>query len=450
MRGKDLLEKLELADDNYISESAEYKKKDRGLILRIAAIAAALALVIAAVPVSVLIAKSGNNPTPGVVSDSLYGGDFDTAAVTNEIIDHTDAVFTASEIGRIFNIDNLEDAAATNAYVRIYVPSEDAIYCMPVPDGEKVNIYDIKSPDIKATEKGCREFGEKYLSKICQALGIKKPDIIIKERTDYEDGSFYYDMYESFNNRYVGFSELKYTDCFYFGTYREKIAFDGIDITVDQRQTDGEMMNSLQPLREKLCEAFGVDLPDIYIERRFNDYDENGCTHLSVYLYNSEKNGVDFNIFKCSDYIAINFDNLENYDGDIVSKTILQVGGVRYYHMRCAPEEICGLKCTADLVTLEEAEKLLYKGYVFGGHVCPLCMAMQAKIAFDEYDKVGLIYYNGIPFYAFYKILDQQNKNGTLTYARTLVPAVEVSGYEEYFESQKANHRSYSPDEVVE
>ncbi|MBO7255657.1 MAG: hypothetical protein J6U79_04700, partial [Paludibacteraceae bacterium] len=36
-----------------------------------------------------------------------------------------------------------------------------------------------------------------------------------------------------------------------------------------------------------------------------------------------------------------------------------------------------------------------------------------------------------------------KNEYGIDTYARTYVPAVQVSGYEEYFEIQKDNHRNY-------
>ena len=45
----------------------------------------------------------------------------------------------------------------------------------------------------------------------------------------------------------------------------------------------------------------------------------------------------------------------------------------------------------------------------------------------------------GIPFYAFYKEIGT-SKNGNTIYAKTYVPAIEISGLEEYFERQKDNH----------
>ena len=91
-------------------------------------------------------------------------------------------------------------------------------------------------------------------------------------------------------------------------------------------------------------------------------------------------------------------------------------------------------------IPLKEAEALLYKGYVFGGHMCPQCQAEQEKISFRNYDYVGFDYYRGYPFYAFYKQIESDEDG--LTYALTYVPAFEVSGYEEYFKSQEAEHKS--------
>jgi hypothetical protein len=80
-------------------------------------------------------------------------------------------------------------------------------------------------------------------------------------------------------------------------------------------------------------------------------------------------------------------------------------------------------------------------------------MAEQDKVDFGEYDYVGMEYMTGsvldsekrrvpylrIPFYAFYKRLYVQ-RDGTIVYAKTYVPAIELSGYEEFFESQAAKH----------
>ena len=98
-------------------------------------------------------------------------------------------------------------------------------------------------------------------------------------------------------------------------------------------------------------------------------------------------------------------------------------------------------------ITLEEAEEMLYKGYVFGGHTCPLCMQEQEKVDFSDYDHVGIEYVQKAtyeeftneyyPFYAFYKEIEDGK------FARTYVPAFRVSGVEEYFQSQESKHGSF-------
>ena len=77
-------------------------------------------------------------------------------------------------------------------------------------------------------------------------------------------------------------------------------------------------------------------------------------------------------------------------------------------------------------------------------------MAEQEKVSFKGYDFVDMEYVFGyvnktaktqiaIPFYAFYKKIGTA-KNGNEIYAKTYVGAIELKGYEEYFESQKSKH----------
>jgi len=83
---------------------------------------------------------------------------------------------------------------------------------------------------------------------------------------------------------------------------------------------------------------------------------------------------------------------------------------------------------------------------------------MQDKVDFEGYDYTGFEYVfgydyendckkEGIPFYTFYKKIGK-SENGNTIYAKTYVPAIEVKGYKEYFESQKEKHRNtpvYTP-----
>ena len=78
-------------------------------------------------------------------------------------------------------------------------------------------------------------------------------------------------------------------------------------------------------------------------------------------------------------------------------------------------------------------------------------MAAQDKISFEGYDYVDMEYVIGyneetqkptlaIPFYTFYKNIGTAS-NGNTIYAKTYVAAIQVRGYQEYFASQKENHR---------
>jgi hypothetical protein len=75
-------------------------------------------------------------------------------------------------------------------------------------------------------------------------------------------------------------------------------------------------------------------------------------------------------------------------------------------------------------------------------------MKSQQKISFEDYDFVGIEYISNpndmseiIPFYVFYKKLSPTQLYRSGNYAKTYVPAIQVYGYEEYFESQASNHR---------
>ena len=153
---------------------------------------------------------------------------------------------------------------------------------------------------------------------------------------------------------------------------------------------------------------------------------------------------------KISDYIEIKF---SNDISDITNKDIFEIYNIYYRKGAYPVEQRYTIKAENKLIPISEAEELLYKGYVFGGHSCRLCMEAQDKISFEDYDFVEIEYifdmeYSGIyavqtvaiPFYAFYKEIGTA-ENGNIIYAKTYVPAIEVSGLEEYFEGQITNHK---------
>ena len=73
VRGKDLLDKISLADDKYVEEASVYKKSSRGRILRLSAIAAVAALFVMIPVIFIIIANTGSDhgiPVPPDTTDT--------------------------------------------------------------------------------------------------------------------------------------------------------------------------------------------------------------------------------------------------------------------------------------------------------------------------------------------------------------------------------------------
>jgi hypothetical protein len=230
------------------------------------------------------------------------------------------------------------------------------------------------------------------------------------------------------------------------------IDLNGTPVQVDQRMSDEDIIESLADIKEKLFDIFGVRFADATVYRRYDTYSEYGVNFLTVYFYNRGDDPLHaYSYGPRSSYIALEFDNCLNYNGDLVSETILADVRMRYVQKREADGLQFEPMSKAKRISLADAEALLYNGYVIGGHVCPLCMAMQTPVEFSGYDFVGFTYHTGydkkndrtvaIPFYTFYKRIGT-GKNGNAIYAKTNVPAIEVSGFEEYVESQRKDHKT--------
>jgi hypothetical protein len=199
-----------------------------------------------------------------------------------------------------------------------------------------------------------------------------------------------------------------------------------------------------------VCTALGKQYTDIKICR---DYYYDQLTEITVYLYSAEETILPPNFSQApmtSDYIVLSFNpdlgrgSLFNWGG---SKEEAFLTDVSLYQTIKEWNSYYEVASKAKMLPLEEAERLLEKGYVFGGHSCSLCMAKQPEVDFSEYDYVEVEYVsdkNGnmyVPFYAFYKNIGQ-SEYGIDIYAKTYVPAVLVIGYEDYFEKQTDSHRS--------
>lgn len=362
------------------------------------------------------------------------------------------AYFTATDIAALFN-DMKYESVATNAYTKHYVPDAKYLYLSPIPDSEYLPIYEYVYTGRELDEGEFQNFINKSLPKLSAALGLSD----LSYEIDREDSSLAGEWLSAdmdVGNRNIGYSQHDYGNYFSLYTYSwededYRITLNGQTVQIDQRQTDEEIIASLSGIQEQLFDIFGVEFPDVQVVRNYDDYSEYGATSISVYYYDASHPLNTYEAYPYSSYIELDFDNHKSYDGDIISETILDNVCIRYRAYHNYAEKYPQI-AQAEMISLSEAEALLSNGYVFGGHACPLCMAEQEEISFEGYDYVGLDYvfgYDneahqltiGVPFYAFYKNIGT-SKNGNTIYARTYVPAVEVSGLEEYFEMQKNEH----------
>lgn len=435
MKKKEWNEGLDRLDADLVEKYVEQKdqlrqkKRSKTIWLRIGAAVACFALVVSAI----------------VVLPMLTGDD-------SGVPTWDDARYSAKDISELFGSYKV-DAISTNAYTKIYVPHEKYLHIDEIPDDKYLGVYQ-HSEEAKELDKNeLRDFISGILPKLSESIGVTAPKYEIKER-DYSFGKSL-SVHASAGHYQIMASQYETYHWFLFYSTRDidrKIIIDGETVQIDQRLSDEEIIKSIKSIKNKLFDIFNVSFPDVKILRSFGTYSDHGAEYIDIYFYNESAHPLNkFTGRPMSDFIVISFDNSPNYADDIVSDDILTVSDIQYKKNRTDIAKECTLIGNAKRISLKEAEALLYKGYVFGGHSCPLCMAEQEKISFDGYDFVDIAYvfgYDdktskktvGIPFYAFYKKIGTA-ENGNLIYAMTYVAAIEVSGYREYFESQKDEHQ---------
>ena len=373
--------------------------------------------------------------------------------LTPRVPTYDDAVYSAEDIANLFSAEYFD--GSTNAYQRIDVPSAEQLDLNGLTNKQYAAIYEYVAPEPNLNRSEFSAFAERITPKVSDALGIPIPEFTIKVDRTYSgdelgisiDASDYY-IRLSQTNGYHYFSVSSSTTSVHNGT----VTLNGQVIQADQTRSDEEILQSLSQIRRDLFDIFGVRFKDAKIIREYDGYSKYGVEWLYVYFYNESDHPLNaYSDKPVSDYISISFDNFSNYADDIVSDSVLTKSSIKYIQYRADAPSRYQKIANARLISLEDAELLLKKGYVFGGHTCRLCMAALEKVDFEDYDYVEFTYITGldsygnktqvIPFYAFYKYLGVAN-NGNEIYVFTYVPAIEVSGLQEYFESQTATHNS--------
>lgn len=373
---------------------------------------------------------------------------------------YPNASYTAYDFASMFPKTN-----ATNAYTQVYFPNGEYMRLAAVPEAEYLPIY--RYDDSAAAFPDRAEY-EAFVSRVVtnyyNALNMPVPDYVVEE-SKIATGSLGYELapvggdqfYLQAGQFYLHSSAISTYTRFVLdvipstiGSQDPTIRLNGHAVQADQRQTDEEILASLENVKSQLFEIYGVSFSDAKVTRSYGGYSQYGVSYLSVYYYDEEAHPLNaYSERPVSDYIKIHFDNMMNFAEDIVSDTILSCADIEYMDYSESSKTFYPQIANAKMITLAEAEALLYKGYVFGGHSCPLCMAAQDKINFEGYDYVGFEYVCGytedgkrgdvVPFYAFYKAIGT-SENGNIIYAKTYVPAIEVSGLDTYFRGQMQSH----------
>ena len=415
------------------TEWIEKNNRHRRILLRVTALAACLCLI-----VGILFNLSRKSPAWVIPPWDVPTWD--------------NAMYSAEELAKMVNLP-MKDGDATNAYTEVYVPNETFLKLNPIPDTEYLNIYEYRKTPLPLSKTDFEGFANTFFQKIAKSLNETLPDFRIIEKRDY-DNTITLEI-ESQTDQYD--ISLRQNSLTHFvalhSKNNQKIVLDSTTVKIDQRLTDEEILDSLQGIKNCLLDIFGVSFPDAEVVRYYDGYSENGVTGIEVYFYQEETTirTLAADSTPQSNYIVIKFKPQKTYNVEssvntdmLYSETIYfkanrNDSSIRYEHI-----------ANAKMISLEDAEKLLYNGYVFGFHVCPLCMANQAQVSFRDYDFVALEYkmgYDGetqqvtglIPFYAFYKRIGTA-ENGNHIYAKTYVAAIEISGYKEYFQKQIKKH----------
>ena len=339
----------------------------------------------------------------------------------------------------------------TNAYKKVYAPNVEMLASAPIPQAEYLPIY--RHPNADGNKVALKAFIDEYLPVAKNFFDFGTSEYTI-EKDERWDGSIMYSTSLEENKSRLTFvcagNSLYYYNSSWASEKRLKIK--GEFMSILESDTDEEIRLKLSDLIAFINQTHGKNYQEIKIVRNYSYYQ---FMSVYVYLYYAEESMFPENFEDnpmCSEYVELEFHastgngTYYNWEGEKNEAFLVTLS---YYESLTDLDDYYRVKGKARMLSLAEAEELLAKGYVFGGHSCKLCMAGQKKVDFTEYDAVSFEYVHGangmvVPFYTFYKHLgaSTSDKTGTIQeYAKTYVPAVEIEGLEEYFDMQTEKHK---------
>ena len=309
----------------------------------------------------------------------------------------------------------------------------------PLPAGNYLPIYEQRNV---YSEEKLDAFIQKWLPAIQDLTGITDTEYSIQEElclTGIRTPSQY--------SATIGSEETEEAICFvnselpslYFSCPDEAITMRSLFPNVDGTDSQEAILSSLSKGIQYLQETLGLEFQNG--KTAWTTYVMNDPTYDRLYVtltgYPPEGNeAFPYEIASAPAYRVI----LKYTYIDRENSHEMELFEISFYECTNSASYMSMIGKAA-VLPLAQAEKLLEAGYVYNATRCLDCRAAYCDVDFSDYDSVGLVYRQGyagqynwcVPFYAFYK----QNGDG---YAVAYVPAVEVSGLEEYFAECTEKH----------
>ena len=407
MTGKDLIDSMEYVDAVWIEEAEKLVQRKKIFWKPIAAIAACLVLAV------------------GILFMATW---------QNRIL-----VLSANDVAALFEEKNT--AGDSFEIIPLLVSNPQELPLNPLPDTQTVLLFNRNDRSMGGYVSKMHDGLIPILKRMCHSLGITVPD----ENANYYDymgycfggGRGVLGQYDFF------FVERTWKLEYKSGQY--DLYLDGEQVTIDQSQRDEEIIASLTSIKQKLFAIFGTEFSNAKVVRKYGYRSTHGAETVHIYYYNEAAHPLNkVQTIPVTDYIVITFDNYENWTGDILSADKLIDAKIGYRKYRLTPESHYKTIGKGKLISLEEAEERLSKGYVFGKS-CQECKSEQSEFGCTHYDYVSFEYIGDhdreginlvLPFYVFYSKAGN-TPNGNEKYEITYVCAIEISGLEDYYLNKK-------------
>lgn len=358
-----------------------------------------------------------------VLCVSLVVGFFFKAEEPFVLEDHPDALLNASRIlkrsdaffsGPLLGLNMLYDG--------------ESLHLNPIPEEDQVPVYRFVRSSMGWNNDMLKAFLDRVVPILASSLGVKTPEYEVKNcscAVNFPGVS----GWASFDVEEGGFSiSLNRTEDF----WTQPIAIHNRCVELDPSQSDQQILKATFGIKDDLLDVFQADYPDALITR----------TQGGIEILYYDEDGHYLNQFRGNPHtgrLLLQFSDRSNSGK-------LSLFGIAYSEDLEPMDEIYPLFGIGNRISLEEAEKFLKNGYVYGGHLCPECLGDEKIVDFSEYDAVGYVYlYNlgtgnyVVPFYEFYKKLDSDAEDSAI-YAKAYVCAIELSGWKNYAENLLRKH----------